>query len=84
MKCRSKCLLYADDTSLFEVVDSPDNTALILNKDLESIQRWAMKWLVTINPGKTECMTFSSKRIRPIHPDLRILYNGNKISEVST
>ena len=46
---QSKCLLYADDTSLFEVVDSPGNTALMLNKDLESIQRWATKWLVTIN-----------------------------------
>ena len=25
---QSKCLLCADDTSLFEVVDSPDNTGL--------------------------------------------------------
>ena len=79
---QSKCLLYADDTSLFEVVDSPGNTALMLNKDLESIQRWATKWLVTINPSKTECMTFSSKRVRPLHPDL--FYNGNNITEVSS
>ena len=67
---QSKCLLHDDDTSLFEVVDSPDDTALMLIKDLESIQRWATKWLVTINPSKTECMTFSFKRIIPLHPDL--------------
>ena len=53
----------------------------MLNKDLESIQRWATKLLVTINLIKTECMTFSSKRVRPLHPDL--FYNGKNISEVS-
>ena len=78
---QSKCLLYANDTSIFEVVHSPDNTALMLNKDLESTQRWATKWLVTINPSKTEYKTFSSKLVRPLHPDL--FCNGNNISEVS-
>ena len=76
---QSKCLLYADGTSLFEVVDSLDNTALISNKDLKSIQslRWATKWLITINSSKSECMAFSSKWIRPFHSDL--FYNRNKI-----
>ena len=78
---QSKCLLYADDTSLFEAVDSPDNTAVMLNKDLESIHKWATKWRVIIYPSKTECTTFSSKGITPLHSDL--FYNGNKISEVS-
>ena len=73
---QSQCLLYTDDTSLFEVVDSPDNTAVMLNKDIESIQRWDTKWLVTINPNKSECMTFSSKRIRPLHSDL--FYNARQ------
>ena len=70
-------LIYAYGTSLFEVVYSLDNTALISNKDLESIQRWATKWLVTINSSKSECMAFSSKWIRPFHFDF--FYNGNKI-----
>ena len=61
---QSKCLLYADVTSVFEVVDSPDNTAVMLNKDLESIQSWAAKWLVLVNLSKTECM------IRPLYSDL--------------
>ena len=47
-----------------------DNASVMLNKDLELIQRWATKWLVTINPSKTESMTFSSKWIRLLHSDI--------------
>ena len=31
-------------------------------------------------PDNTDCMTLSSKRIRPLHSDL--FYNGKNISEV--
>ena len=34
------CFLYADDTSLFEVVDDPNLTAARLNNDLECINAW--------------------------------------------
>ena len=67
MKLKSDCLLYADDTSLFDIVDDP------------VIEDWARKWLVTINPTKTECITFSVKRIKPPHPDL--FYGDQKIIE---
>ena len=73
MKLKSDwCLLhvYADDTSLFDIVDDPATSSLKLNNDLTEIEDWAQKWLVTINPTKTECMTFSVKRIKPPHPDL--------------
>ena len=39
------------------------------------------EWLVTINPTKTECMTFSVKRMKPLHPD--IFCSDKKIIEVS-
>lgn len=39
------------------------------------------EWLVTINPTKTECMTFSVKRLRPHHPD--IYCSDKKIIDVS-
>ena len=70
MKLKSDCLLYADDTSLFDIVDDPVTSSLKLNNDLTEIEDWARKWLVTTNPTKTECMTFSVKRIKPPHPDL--------------
>ena len=75
------CLLYADDTSLFDIVDDPVTSSQKLNNDLSKINDWAQKWLVTINPSKTECMTFSAKRIKPPHPDL--FYGDNKINEVA-
>ena len=78
---KSDCLLYADDTSLFDIVDDPATSSQKLNNDLSEIKDWARKWLVTINPSKTECMTFSAKRIKPPHPDL--FYADNKIIEVA-
>ena len=78
---KSDCLLYADDTSLFDIVDDPVTSSQKLNNDLSEIKDWARKWLVTINPSKTECMTFSAKRIKPPHPDL--FYGDNKIIEVA-
>ena len=55
---KSDCLLYADDTSLFDVVEDPALSFSKLSNDLNSIEEWALKWLVTINPSKTKCMTF--------------------------
>ena len=81
MKLKSDCLLYADDTSLFDIVDDPVTSSLKLNNDLTEIEDWAQKWLVTINHTKTECMTFSVKQIKPPQPDL--FYGDQKIIEVS-
>ena len=47
---KSNCLLYADDTSLFDIVESPNDSADKLNHDLEEMHSWAKTWLVTINP----------------------------------
>jgi hypothetical protein len=36
--------LFADDTSLYLIVDNPNDTAFLLNQDLNQIQRWTEKW----------------------------------------
>ncbi|CAB4038243.1 Hypothetical predicted protein [Paramuricea clavata] len=36
-------LLFADDTALLEIVDSPDKSAFTLNNDLEKISNWSQK-----------------------------------------
>jgi len=41
------------------VVENPIITADILNDDLQKINYWANKWLVTFNPAKTESMLIS-------------------------
>ena len=41
-------LIYADDTTLLEIVDDPAVSAGRLSSDLNKIAVWADKWLVTI------------------------------------
>ena len=43
----SNIRLFADDTSLFIIVDNPLIAATNLNTDLEKISRWAATWLVS-------------------------------------
>ena len=50
--------LFADDTSLFIIVDKPITAVNCLNTDLNKISRWAETWLVTFNPTKTEALLF--------------------------
>jgi hypothetical protein len=50
-------LLFADDTALLEIVDSPDESAFTLNDDLEKNSNWSQKWLVTMNPSKCEAIS---------------------------
>ena len=74
--------LFADDTSLYIIVDNPLQAAATLNEDLEKLHSWASKWLVTFNPSKSEAITFTRKRIRPLHPPLYM--NHQAINEVSS
>ena len=67
--------LFADDTSLYVIVDIPINAARILNADLETIHLWAEKWLV-----KSESLLVSRKTNRNVHPPL--IMNTEYINEV--
>jgi hypothetical protein len=55
--------LFADYTSLYLIVDNPNNTAFLLNQDLNQLQRWSEKWFVKFNPNKTETMVISSQML---------------------
>jgi ABC-type antimicrobial peptide transport system ATPase subunit len=62
--------LFADDTSLYLIIDNPQTMADILNRDLDKIHTWSANWLVSFNPQKTETMTISRKINKPHHPDI--------------
>ena len=70
---RSNIRLFADDTSLYIIVDNPDHAAQLLNADLEKITNWAETWLVKFNPDKTESLLISRKTSGPIHPPVFML-----------
>ena len=68
----SEIKLFADDTSLFSVVESSIRTANDLNRDLEKVRLWAWQWKMKFNTDKTEEVIFSSKGIWQQHPVLML------------
>ena len=48
LKCNVK--LFADDTSLFTIVQDPSTAASDMNHDLELIKKWAHDWRMSFNP----------------------------------
>ena len=46
--------LFADDTSLFSVVDDIDEFASKLNSDLIRIQEWSYQTKMSFNPERTK------------------------------
>ena len=54
-------LIYADDTTLFEIVDEPAASSGRLNSDPNMISEWADKCLVTMNPVKSRNVVFFSQ-----------------------
>ena len=78
----SNIRLFADDTSLYIVVDDPITAANCINTDLDKISRWAATWLVSFNPAKTESLLISRKLNRPQHPSLSM--QNHQIIEVDS
>ena len=64
---RSNMRLFADDTSLYIIVDNPDAAAEILNTDLNKISKSAKSWLVKFNPKKNGSLIISRKINKPDH-----------------
>ena len=60
--------LFADDTSLYLIVEDPAMTADLMNTDPEKIHRWSENWLVKFNPNKTEQLIISRKANPNRHP----------------
>jgi hypothetical protein len=72
--------LFADDTSLFVVVENDHAAAATsLTDDLNGISNWAKKWAIQFNPQKTKNILFS-RRDRE-HPPVYFGLNGDEIDE---
>ena len=76
----SNIRLFADDSTIYIIVDFPDSAAQILNIDLERIAHWAAKWLVGFNAKKTEALLISRRLCRFNHRTL--FFNHVPIPEV--
>ena len=51
---KSKCKLFADDTSLFSVVHDISTSASDINNDLTLISNWAFQWKMSFNPDPSK------------------------------
>ena len=74
--------LFADDTSLYVLVNDPIDSARQLQNDIDRIDEWSDSWLVNFNPAKSETLLMTRKRIVIDHPDL--LMSGVKINPVTS
>jgi hypothetical protein len=74
--------LFADDTSLYLVVNCPRDAANKLQLDINKISDWADKWLVTFNPAKSESLVISRKLYKHPHPPVAM--SGSNISPVNS
>ena len=79
---RASIRLFADDTSLYIIVDTLNSAAPVLNNDLRYITVCAAEWLVDFNASKTDSMLISRKRNPIQHPPLYM--NGIMIKDTVT
>ena len=78
----SNIRLFADDTSLYIIVDNPQTSSETLNADLEKVSALAKTWLVSFNPLKTESLINTRKIHKPTHPP--IFMQNQQIQEVTS
>ena len=70
---KSNAKLFADDTSLFTVVNDKNDCANILNNNLIAISKWAFNWKMLFNPDPkkpAQEVLFSRKKQAQIHPSI--------------
>ena len=74
--------LFADDTSLMEIIENYNDSYAKMNRDLQRLNTWADKWLVTFNAAKTVYLKISRKVNAAPNPILQL--NGENIKEVNS
>ena len=75
--------LFADDTSLFSIVQNVNTSASHLNSDLSKISCWAFDWKMSFNPDpskQAQEVIFSRKIQKTCH--LSIYFNNKLVKQV--
>ena len=64
--------LFADDTSFS--CSGPDESEIqtVIDHDLNALNEWSDKWLMSFNPDKTEIMLFTNAEA----PNIKVKFNG--------
>ena len=78
---QSNVKLFADDTSIFSIVNDVNHSCNELNADLLKINDWAFQWKMSFNPDPNKLATeviFSHKKIKIVHPP--VFFNNLPVS----
>jgi hypothetical protein len=59
-KIKNECRLYADDSKLIGVIENEED-AVEIQKDIDSMQKWAKTWQMSFNYDKCKVMHFGKK-----------------------
>ena len=81
----SNTKLFADDTSLFSVINDSVITTLELKSDLSRIKQWNFQWRMSFNPNpkkQAQEGIFSRTLKKVCHPPLR--FNDDNVSQASS
>ena len=81
---KSHVKFFADDTSIFSVVNDPVVSAVNLQHDLDLITEWSYQWKMSFNPDpskQAEEIIFSHKRNNPDHPPIH--FNNIEVKRVT-
>ena len=73
--------LFANDMSLFSIVQDPNESAKYLNLDLSIISQWAYQWKMLFKPVPKKAeheVIFSRKKNEETHPS--VFYNNVEVS----
>ena len=71
--------MFSDDTKIFHHISSYDDS-LLLQNDIESLEDWASKWLLSFHPDKCHVLTIGKfENIQHAH---RYEICGNEIEHV--
>ena len=72
---KSNVKLFADDTAFFTVVKDKNESANILNNDIQSISTWDYNWEMLFNPDSSKTaqeVLFSRKKKIQVHPTISL------------
>ena len=62
----TKVKLFADDTMVYRAINSRAD-AVQLQHDLDSLQEWERKWLMTFHPGKCQVLHITKRKKQEHH-----------------
>ena len=69
--------MYADDTSMMEVITDSILSFEKINRDLNKLHIWLQQWWANFNHNKTKYIICSKKIQHPVYPNLYI--NNDKL-----